>query len=804
MNPSDPSTQIAALAPEQLVRRTDPQALGFTTTDEVPESPGIVGQARAMDAIRFGIGIDRKGYNLFVLGPPGIGKHTLLLQYLEQRAADAAVPLDLCYVHNFVVPHQPTALELPAGLGAQLRRDMQLLGQEIRPALAAAFESEEFRTRSRVIEQSFKSRQEAAFNGLQAQAGEHQLVMLNTPMGLAFAPRQGEDVVEPAAFQKLPEAERQRFQADIATMGEALRDVLVQAPRWERESREELRALARELCSFTINGLMADERERYADQPNILAFLDAVLADIVDNVQHFAPLGGRPEESSDRPEGDGGALTRRYQVNLLVDHTNSQGAPVIYEDNPTFVNLVGRVEYRPEMGALVTDVSLIKPGALHRANGGYLVLDAAKLLLQPLSWEALKRALYAHQVRIESPAQLASVVSTISLEPEPTPLDLKVALIGNRELYYLLSSADPDFGELFKVAADFEDDTVRSPEAVRAYGRLLAGIVRREALRPFDAAAIARAAEDSERLSTAIHPLGDLLFEADHWAGQRNADTVEATDVAQALAAGRRRESRVADRLHEQILRETVLVDTDGLATGQVNGLSVLQLGSRRFGQPSRITARVWLGRGEVVDIEREANLGGPIHAKGVLILTGFLSGRYARERPLSLSASLVFEQNYGGVEGDSASAAELYALLSAIADVPIRQSIAVTGSVNQLGMVQAIGGVNEKIEGFFDICQARGLTGRQGVIIPAANIKHLMLRPDVVTAAEQGQFQVWAIRRIDDGVPILMGLEAGTVDEAGSYPADSLNGRVATRLADMASRRRAFGDLVADAVGEP
>ena len=800
------------LTPAELRRRTAPADLAFTTTHEAPDTQVIFGQDRAMDAIEFGVGIERKGYNLFVLGPPGVGKHTILQEYLAGRAAAEPVPADLCYVHNFQHPHRPSALHLPAGVGQRLQRDMVVLVQEIRPALAQAFESEEFRARGQTIERTFKGRQEEAFNALQAQAGEVGLVMLNTPMGIGFAPRKGNEVLPPDEFKALPEADRQRIQQSIATMEEALQGILRQVPRWEREGREELRQLQREVCTFAVSSLMSDERERYKDLPDVLAYLDAVLQDIVDNVGQFTlsrakgegSEGGESAEGgghAEMVEGDGPPFLRRYRVNLLVDRADSHGAPVVYEDNPTYPNLVGRVEYLAQMGALVTDFNLIKPGALQRANGGYLILDALKLLMQPFAWDALKRALHARQVRIESPGQLLGAVSTISLEPEPTPLDLKVALIGDRTLYYLLSGADPDFDGLFKVAADFEEDTPRTPEAVQAYGQILAAIVRREGLRPFDAGAIAaiidaaaREAGDAEKLSTAFHQSTDILFEADHWAADRQADLVTAADVQEAIAARVRRISRIRDRLQEQILRETVLVDTAGTRVGQINGLSVLQLGPTMFGQPSRITARVWLGRGQVVDIEREVKLGGPIHSKGVLILSAFLSGRFAVQAPLSLSASLVFEQNYSGVEGDSASAAELYALLSAIAEVPIRQSLAITGSVNQHGEVQAIGGVNEKIEGFFDVCRARGMTGDQAVIIPASNVKHLMLRPDVVEAVQSGQFRVLAIRTIDEGVEALMGLPAGTPGPDGAYPPESLNGRVAAHLAALAQRRQAFG----------
>jgi len=511
---------------------------------------------------------------------------------------------------------------------------------------------------------------------------------------------------------------------------------------------------------------------------------------------------------------------RRYEVNVVVDSSGATGAPVIYETNPTVANLVGRVEQRPMLGALVTDFTLIKPGVLHRANGGYLIVDALKVLSSPYAWDALKRALQFHQVRIESPAQTLGYAGTMTLEPEPIQLNVKVILLGDRQLYYLLAQSDPDFNELFKVAADFDDEFVRDDETTARYARLIAAMVRREGLLPFDRSAVChviehagRLAEDAERVTAQMRAIVDLLQEADHWARRdvpgdaakvtKGADAAKAVDAAkaappvvvtaahvqQAIDAQVYRSDRVRTRLRDDMLRETILVDTQGSEVGQVNGLSVLSMGTFSFGQPSRITARVHMGKGEVTDIEREVELGGPLHSKGVLILSGFLRGRYAQDHALSLGASLVFEQSYGGVDGDSASSAELYALLSAISGAPISQSFAVTGSVNQSGEVQAIGGVNEKIEGYFDLCNARGLTGEQGVLIPASNVKHLMLRQDVVDAVVAGRFAVYPIATIDEGIAMLTGLPAGAPDAEGRYPEGTVNRMVADRLAELAQK---------------
>lgn len=793
-----------ALPPELLLRRTDPGQFNFESTADLPELPISVGQERPISAIRFGVKMERQGYNIFALGQAGLGKYTLVHSAVHERAAAEPPPPDWCYVNNFDQPYRPKVLRLPSGKGRQFRHDMERLVEDMQTALSAAFESEEYQARRRTVEGEFQEMQQASLMELQEAAKQRSLTLLRTPAGLAFAPFKDGAVLPPEEFEKLPEEDQKRLQADVEVMQEQLQKVLAHAPRWERELRHRLRDLNRDVASVVLNDLHVEVAEKYADLPDVLAHLDAVRRDVNEHLGDFMVAGEKKHESADGESQVAFMETvsplRRYQVNLLVDSAEITGAPVIHESNPTYQNLTGRVEQMAQMGALITDFMLIKPGVLHRANGGYLILDALKVLTSPYAWEGLKRALQFGEIRIESALQMLSLTSTVSLEPEPVPLDLKVILMGDRMLYYLLSQADPDFDELFKVAADFADEVVRNDDTEQSYAHLIAQIVRDCGLRPADKLAVcrvldhaARLVSDSERMTTNVQSIVDLLQEADHFAEENGSPVIRAEHIEEAIDSRIYRHDRVAKLLQEEVLRETINVQTTGEVIGQINGLSVVQLGNLPFGQASRITATVRMGRGDVVNIEREVNMSGPSHSKGVLILASFLNARYALDRPLSLSASLVFEQSYGGVDGDSASSTELYVLLSAIAGIPIRQSLAVTGSVDQLGRVQAIGGVNEKIEGFFDLCNARGLTGDQGVLIPASNVKHLMLKQEVVDAVAAGKFSVYPVEHIDQGIELLTGLPAGARDKKGKYLKGTVNRMVEDRLLAIANKRLAL-----------
>jgi predicted ATP-dependent protease len=730
-----------------------------------------------------------------------------------------AAPPDWCYVNNFDEPQKPRCLSLPPGQGAELAAAMKGLIDELRASLPAAFERDEFRARREVIDQQFKQRNEEAFGAVQKRAEDKNIALLRTPTGLAMAPKQDGKVMQPEVFEALPEDERKAIEHEIETIQGELETVMRQVPQWEREHRDAARELIRDTTGYVVGHLMEEVRARFGDHPRVVEHLDAVERSIRENADDFLPQAAAPAaaqaDAPPPPPGMAAAIEdarfRRYQVNVIVDNGGQKGAPVVFEDNPNHQTLVGRAEHLARFGALVTDFNLLSPGALHRANGGYLVIDATKLLTGNYGWPSLKRALNAGEIRIESLEQMFSVATTVSLEPQPIPLGIKVVLLGPPQLYYLLTTQDEEFPELFKIAADFNDRVERSGEMTLLYARMIAGLVRREKLRCFDHGAVAliiertaRLAGDADRLTTQKRAIIDLLHEADQLAADAGKDMVGAAEVQAAIEAQFRRGDRIYRRLQEEIARGTIRIQTSGEEVGQVNGLAVMTLGTVGFGNPSRITAQVRLGRGEVIDIEREVALGGPLHSKGVLILSGFLGGRFGATRPLSLHASLVFEQNYGGVDGDSASGAELFALLSALAEAPIKQRFAVTGSVDQHGRIQAIGGANEKIEGFFDVCRLTGFSGKQGVIIPASNVKHLMLRHDVVEAVAAGRFAIYPIDTVDRGLELLTGIPAGELGPHGKYPAGTLNQRIAARLDAFAEASAALMRHALAAAAQP
>jgi len=685
-----------------------------------------VGQRRAEQSLELGIAIDHPGYNVFVLGDAGSGRHSTVVRLLEASRRAGSVP-DWCYVNNFAAPTKPRVLRLPAGRGARFQTEMTEFARELGPAISGAFDADSYRTRIEMIQDEVKKKEESELQALGDESVQHGVALLRTPEGFAFAPVVDKKVISPKEFGKLPEEEQKRIEKAIEEFSEKLHTLTRQFPRARREMQSRIKQASRETLSLAAGHLLEDVRTAFADLPEVVKFLDNVLADIIETGEALRD-GKRTEEEEPMV---GQIAAQRYQVNLLVQQPDSAPAPIVYEDNPNYQSLLGRCDQIAHCGTLVTNFTLIKAGALHRANGGYLILDAEKLVAQPFAYDALKRALKSSQIRIETPGALVGLMTTLPLEPEPVPLQIKIILLGSRSLYYLLREYDPEFQDLFKVAADFETDLERTEEHTSQYAVLIGHLARKHGLKPFSRSATARLIEhaarisgDGERMTMRTRLITNLMTEAEHHA--KASLLVDQEHVEAALRGQTERSYRIREVLQREVLRGNLLIETDGEHIGQINGLAVLAMGDVDFAQAIRITAAVWQGKGELIDIERESDLGGKIHSKGVLILSAFLSSRFGRGMPLSLAASLVFEQSYGMVEGDSASLAEICALLSAIAAVPILQSLAVTGSINQHGNVQAIGGVNEKIEGFFDLCKARGLTGKQGVLIPESNVKHL------------------------------------------------------------------------------
>lgn len=788
------------LLPEALYTVCDPAFLGFETTESLTDSDPALIHARAVEAMKLGLDMHHSGFNLFVLGDVGTGRHAIIRQLLESEKLHGTPPFDWCYVYHFADPSEPRLLQLPCGRGAGLRDDMQRFVEELPPAINSVIQGDEYRSSVQALQEEEKKREVAALSELGDEAAREGIALLRTPAGFAFVPmKDAENTLSVEEVQQLPPERQEQLSAQINALREKLNQLFGEFPRWRHDMQNRIKAIGSETMRKTVTLLVDALRPRYQDLPQVQSYLDALLQDIIESGQQL--------HETSKSEGDvetttitGTISVQRYLVNLLVENPADGQRPIVYEDHPTLQNLVGRVEHYVHMGTLMSNFTLIRAGALQRANGGFLVLDANKILTQPYAWEGLKRCLKAGEVRIESLSDLIGLSGTVQLEPQPMALDLKIVLVGERLVYYLLSQYDPEFTALFKIGADMESEIPRNADNTQAYARLLASLARQQGLRPFSAGAVARLIEhasrlahDAERLSTQTQALDDVMREADHCAAVANAACVEAAHVRQALADHHHRHERIAQRYREEILRGQLLVDTDGVQTGQVNGLAVVSLGAASFAHPVRITAAVRLGDGEVMDIEREVKLGGPIHSKGVLIIASFVAARFAERTPLSLRASLVFEQSYGGIEGDSASLAELTALLSALAQIPIRQDVGVTGSVNQLGIVQPVGGINEKIEGFHAICAARGLTGQQGVIIPASNAVHLMLSDEVLASVRQGRFAVWPVATVDEALELLSGLAAGRKDDAGQWTPDSFNARVAQGLASYSMARQAF-----------
>lgn len=776
-----PSEDRWALGPEELEPQIDVAALGFHTTEELEPLDEVVGQERAMRALDFGLGVRHRGYNVYVSGMTGAGKKQLIKQLLEERARGEPTPPDWVYVHNFDEPDRPLAISLPSGQGAKLRDAVEEVVERLRRDLPAALKAKDFDAERDRLAAAFGERAEALFQELANRARELQMAIRRLPNGvLVFVPVREGKPLEPQEIEQLSESDRAEIERRQMELSELAAELMARQHELTYEMRLAIQSIVRDFARRIIEPLIQRVKSELPG-PQLAAWLDRVQEHMLNHLERLSEERQQREEPSDLPSAVRAALAHEdpwleYRVNVVADHAHASGAPVLVEISPTYKNLFGTIEHDINLfGRLSTNFTRIKPGSLLRASGGYLVIDLEDALTEPLVWKQLKRTLKSSRLLTDVYEPLG-LLATTALKPEPIPIDTKVVALGSAELYYLLQFMDDDFRELFKVRADFGPETPRDEAGQRAYARFIARQARAEALPPFNAAAVAevirfgaREAAHQHKLSVDFAAVADVVREAAHWARAAGAATVSAEHVRRALRERVYRSDRLAAKIRELIEEGTLRISISGTKAGQVNGLSVWDLGDYRFGRPSRVTASVGVGQEGLVNIERESDLSGSTHDKGVLILEGYLRNRYASRHPLALSASLTFEQSYGWVEGDSASAAELYCLLSALAGLPLRQDIAVTGSINQHGEVQAVGAVNEKIEGFFDVCRCKGLTGSQGVCIPRANIRHLVLRRDVIDAVAEGRFHVWAVDTIDQGIELLTGTSAGDVDQPGT-----------------------------------
>jgi lon-related putative ATP-dependent protease len=791
---------VTELTADQAYKVCGPENVGCDSSQELTALETIVGQDRALRAMQFGLGIKEKGFNIYVSGMPGTGRTTAVRRFLEEIAEAKPVPMDWCYVNNFQDPYHPHALDLPAGRAAELQKGMENLTKLVFQEVRNVFENEEYAKHKEEVLNKFQQQKQVILEQVNQLANQESFVLQPTPMGVVTVPTRNGKPLSEEDFLKMTQKDKEVLLQKQQKVQNALEASIRQTRTLDKDARDAVDKLDREVTAYALRSWNEDMKEKFASLPEVLAYIDAVQADVLDQVEFFK--SDVQEETPALPFGpQPKALpVKKYAVNILVDNSKLKGAPVILETNPTHDNLFGRIEQEARFGALVTDFTLVRGGALHQANGGYIVLPVEDVIRSPFAWEDLTHALANAKIEIEDVTEKYGF-STKSLKPEPIPLDVKVILIGRPDVFQLLLTYEAHFSELFKVKAEFDTSMARTSEHTREYAGFATMLCNAENLKHLDGSALARLvehgsrlADDQEKLSTRFSEIADLLREANYYAGLDGVDLISVQHIRKAIEERYYRSNLIQERLQEMIERGVIKIDISGKKVGQINGLSVLGLGDISFGQPNRITVSLSLGREGVVNIEREAKLSGPIHTKGVLILSGFLANRYAQDKPLSLSARLVFEQSYGGIEGDSASSTELYAILSALSDLPVNQSIAVTGSVNQNGEVQAIGGVNEKIEGYFEICKSAGLTGEQGIVLPASNVANLMLKETVVDAIRAGKFHLWPVHTIDEGIEVLTGVKAGERQVDGSFEADTVNARVDQRLRKMADELQRYG----------
>ena len=788
---------VSELSPSQLRRICNPDLLHCQSTSELTPLQEIIGQERAVRALKFGLGIIDKGFNVYVAGQPGTGRTTAVKDFLEKTAKSQPVPPDWCYVNNFNDEYTPKAIKLPPGKGKAFHKDMKIFVDDSKRALSKAFESEDYHARRENTIKQVEAQRKSLIEQLNVEAQKEDFIIQSSPIGLLIIPLiKGKPVTEPELLT-MPQKIQSEIQDKRSALESKLRTAMRQFMDLDRKAHEEIKKLNRDIAIFAIGNIVAELSEQYKGFPDVAAYLKNVQDDILSNLAQFIKS---PEDTQQQLPFQLPWMRepsfKKYEVTVAVDNSEVKGAPVVIATNPTYQNLFGRIEKEAQFGALVTDFTMIRGGFLHKANGGYLIIPVEEMLINPFSYEGLKRALKSEHINIEELEERYGFLGTKSLKPEPIPLKVKVILIGDPYLYQQLYMLDKEFNELFKVKADFDTSMNRTDECLDKYAAFVCALCEKEKLKHLDGSGLAklieyssRLAGDQMKLSTRFAEVADIAREANFYAQEENSEFVTGEQVKKAIEEKVFRSKMIQEKIQEMIKRGFFLIDTEDEKVGQINGLSVASLGDFAFGIPSRVTVSIGLGKEGIIDIEREARMGGPIHTKGVLILGGYLNERYAKDKPLSLTARLVFEQNYEGVEGDSASSTELYAILSNLSGLPIKQNIAVTGSVNQKGEVQAIGGVNEKIEGFFEVCKAMGFSGKQGVMIPQSNIQNLMLKEEVVEAVKRGMFHIYSVKTIDEGIEVLTGLKAGTRDEAGNFEEGSVNALVDKRFKEMADK---------------
>ncbi|WP_299012891.1 Lon protease family protein [uncultured Photobacterium sp.] len=787
-----PLSEAKKLSPSELYHPCDLELFEFSTTDDIEPISSPLGFDRAVNAIKLGMGIPSKGFNIYVMGSAGLGKHSITQRLLTDHIDKTKPISDWCYVNNFHESNKPLALQLPAGMGKHLKHKIQLLIDELKVTVPSSLQSENLIRETDQLQSELNEKEISAFQSIETKAEKKSCVLKRSRNGYLIHPIRNDKVLSKEEFSKLSLKEQKTINDDIEELRLMVVNLLKQVPIWDQEMRTKKEKLERECVGMTLDYLAGQLPEELLEIEAVHKYIQALKQHVLDNISLFS---GSLETEVNEYTGQKLSFSpfTVYDVNVIVDNSKTESTPVIYEDNPTYVNLFGRVEHRGEFGAFVTNFTLIKPGAFHRANGGYLLLDVNQLLNKPFVWDVFKRTLLSRELRIQPLEQLLSINAIASLEPEVIPIDIKIILFGNRMFYYLLKQYDPDFGQLFKVQADCAEEIDRTPEVCQLYAKFIKHLQAESQTRPLSREAVARViefaarqVEDGEKMTLHQGDINSLILESNYWAEQHKQDVISLENIQQAIDEKEYRTGYIKELITENIHRGISTIETEGMKVGQVNGLSVYRIDDSMFGRPTRITAAVHLGQGNVINIEREVSLSGPSHSKGVMILTAFMRQQYEQREPLSFSATLTFEQSHGMVDGDSASTAELCALISAIAEVPLKQSIALTGAIDQHGNIEAIGGVNEKIEGFFDICNTRGLNGEHGVIIPKTNIAHLMINENVRQAVERGQFHIWAVDHLDQVMALLTDKEMGKPDAKQKYPANSINAAVLARIKRM------------------